>query len=287
VVIGYGALFGLANGIGYGLSLHTISLECTRSRGTVTGMAVAGYAASSAVFAPVCAVLVNRFGIGAAFLSLALLMFLGAVAILWLWRGFVTYLGEQSAEADDSTSDLTLQALLVLWSSFFFAGAVGVLVLGHAAPLVASYGGTAQQAALAVSLVAIGNGIGRLTGAPLSERVASRWLLAFAPLANAGALGLLLLQPRVGIAFLAMFAVGIGYGLLASSMPIVIVKSAGAVRLARIYGRIFTAWGAAGLIAPVLGGALFDAFGNYAGVVAVGCIVSAAGAGTGFLYAGK
>jgi len=40
------------------------------------------------------------------------------------------------------------------------------------------------------------------------------------------------------------------------------------------YGRIFLAWGAAGLLAPVAAGTLFDQTGSYAGALVIAATLS-------------
>ena len=58
--------------------------------------------------------------------------------------------------------------------------------------------------------------------------------------------------------FLALAVIGFSYGGLIAAYPAMIIKNFGADASPRIYGRIFTAWGTAGLLAPWAAGALFD-----------------------------
>ena len=79
-------------------------------------------------------------------------------------------------------------------------------------------------------------------------------------LALVSAIALVLLATIDGIPF-AMFGlgvVGLTYGALIAAYPAVISKLFGVLRGVKIYGRVFTAWGAAGLVGPWLAGALFD-----------------------------
>jgi MFS transporter, OFA family, oxalate/formate antiporter len=105
-----------------------------------------------------------------------------------------------------------------------------------------------------------------------------------AALWNALALAPVLLVPNVTTSLLAMFGIGAGYGLLASAIPVAIVKSHGPARLSVIYGRLFTAWGAPGLLAPLLGGILFDLTGNYAATLAMSLVLCLVAAGLGQFY---
>ena len=66
-----------------------------------------------------------------------------------------------------------------------------------------------------------------------------------------------------GSAIPLLAAAGFAYGGTIAAYPAVIAKLFGMAESPRIYGRVFTAWGAAGLFAPSLAGALFDLSGTY------------------------
>ena len=284
VMAGYGGLFGFANGLGYGLSLAVVNRELPQRRGMMTGIAVATYTLGSAAVAPGLEHVIGSWGLANGFLALAILLFLGAAAAHTLMRD-ITNDEPAAAVANGASESLSAShALIVLWICFFLGSAVGVLVLSHASPLVASLGGTTGQSALAVTLVTLGNGLGRLAGGPLCERLPSRLMLAAAALWNAAALMPVVLSPTVATALLAMFGIGVGYGSLASAVPMTIVKSHGAARLSVVYGRLFTAWGAAGLLAPLAGGILFDRPGNYGVTLTASLILCLAGTGMAQFY---
>jgi OFA family oxalate/formate antiporter-like MFS transporter len=57
--------------------------------------------------------------------------------------------------------------------------------------------------------------------------------------------------------------VGGAYGAIIVAYPVAIVDGFGSARSASVYGRVFTAWGVAGLSGPWLAGLLFDMSGGY------------------------
>jgi MFS family permease len=77
------------------------------------------------------------------------------------------------------------------------------------------------------------------------------------------ALAAVLAIPRLDVLLAALCAVGVGYGCLAGCLPAIVARSYGPAALTRLYGRLFTAWGLAGLAAPYLAGLLFDRHGDY------------------------
>jgi OFA family oxalate/formate antiporter-like MFS transporter len=284
VMAGYGGLFGFANGLGYGLSLQVVNRELPHRRGMMTGIAVATYTLGSAAIAPGLEQVIAAWGLASGFLALAILLFLGAPAAHALMKNIPTVAPAANSSSTTSEPVAASHAMIVLWVCFFLGSAVGVLVLSHASPLIASLGGTAEQAAWAVTLVTLGNGLGRLAGGPMCERLPSRLMLAAAALWNAIALTPVLLSPGITTALFAMFGIGVGYGSLASAVPMAIVKSHGAERLSVVYGRLFTAWGAAGLLAPLVGGILFDRTGSYGATLTTSLVLCLAGVGMAQFY---
>ena len=152
---------------------------------------------------------------------------------------------------------------IMLWSGFFFGACAGLMALGHAAGIAQAYGGTAATAALATALITAGNGIGRLGAGALADLIPVRRILVTAPVVATLALGSLALLPDVTLALVVLCATGLAYGAMAATYPASVAIYFGVARTGQIYGRVFTAWGVAGLTAPGVGGLLFDHTGGY------------------------
>src|SRR5919198_556432 len=97
----------------------------------------------------------------------------------------------------------------------------------------------------------------RSAAAPRRSRSARAW--------RPGAAALLGLAtgPAPAVAAAGLAVSGIAYGALAVAYPVAAARYYGARRTAAVYARVFTAWGVAGVTAPVAAGALFDATGGY------------------------
>ena len=65
---------------------------------------------------------------------------------------------------------------------------------------------------------------------------------------------------------------GMAYGALIAAVPVVIRNGIGAAGFADAFGRVFTAWGAAGLAGPLLAGALFDLRQGYDLAIAIAAL---------------
>jgi MFS family permease len=228
----------------------------------------------SVIGSPLLAAASALWGYRAAMLILAAyLAAVGPVAFLLLKRSGIA-VPNPGRSTETVGASAPFGAMALLWLLFFLSSLVGVMVLAHAAPLAASIRDGDRNLAAAVALVALGNAAGRLAGGWLSDRLRPRTLLCGAPAVNALALAAAVWFPTIDVLLVALFAVGVGYGCIAASLPAIVANAYGAARLARLYGKLFTAWGAAGLAAPYLGGVFFDRTGDYAIAIAAAAVTS-------------
>ncbi|HEX2104674.1 MAG TPA: MFS transporter, partial [Solirubrobacteraceae bacterium] len=119
--------------------------------------------------------------------------------------------------------------------------------------------------------------LGRAGG--LCDRFGARAVLGGAGVLAAVALLSLavLASPPTAVAALAVS--GVAYGATAVAVPVATARHFGAARATAVFARVFTAWGLAGLVAPVAAGAAYDATHGYGAVlVSLGAAAALAGA---------
>ena len=281
VLTGYGVLFAVANGLGYGVALHLAATLGGARAGSATGAVVASYAIGATLLAPVLSAAARDAGTAAMFAGLAVTMIVVAVAVGGLLGRAAPALPALASAAPPKGGASSLsrdRTFWLLWAGFLGGSAAGLVVLAHAAEIVVSAGGGSVALTLGASVVAAGNGAGRLLAGWLSDRVAVRRVLWCAEAALAGALLALAAWPAVAVAVVALLLAGTGYGALAGAYPVAGARYYGAERITVVYARVFTAWGLAGLAAPVAAGALFDATGGYGAVLAATAAAAALGA---------
>jgi MFS transporter, OFA family, oxalate/formate antiporter len=263
VFAGYGVLFALANGLGYGLAVHTAATVGSRS-GATAGVMVAAYALGGTVVAPLLSVAARDASVSAAFLGLGVAMAIVAAAQVVLLRGSETVIARPHGGGAVGWAALGRDRVFwLLWAGFLGGSAAGLVVIGHGAAIVASLGGGSAALTLGASLAAAGNGAGRLGGGRIIDRASVRSVLVGASALAAVALLGLAAGPGPLVAVAALAVSGIAYGALAVAYPVASARYYGAERTAAVFARIFTAWGVAGVTAPVAAGALFDATGAY------------------------
>ena len=260
VWLGYSVLFGGANGLGYGFGLQIASQSNAGREGTSMGIVTAAYALG-ATLSPVLFVHAVAFGgVQAAMLGLAGALILAAVICARLMH--VSRVIFRTDSKKTSQAALRIGEFLLLWVGYGSGVAAGLMTIGHAAGIATSqkFGGALWAAP---ALIAASSLAGSLIAGRWVDRIAAPRLLAGLPLLSVAGLGVLSVPVSPGLMMCCLAAVGFSYGGLIAAYPAVIAKIFGAESSSRIYGRVFTAWGCAGIVSPWLAGRLFDSTGSY------------------------
>ena len=106
-----------------------------------------------------------------------------------------------------------------------------------------------------------------------------RRLLCGLPGLAALALLVLAAEPGAATTLLGLGAVGLSYGAIIAVCPAAVSHYFGPLESARVYGRVFTAWGLAGLAAPWAAGHLYDLYDSYRPALAAAAIAALLSAG--------
>jgi len=140
------------------------------------------------------------------------------------------------------------------------------MVIGHASGIAASLRpGTPPW--IAPGTIAACNLFGSLIAGRLADKLPPGPLLAAFALATTVALaGLAAFGTDYGL-FVCLGLIGFSYGGTIAAYPAVIAKLFGMQESARVYARVTTAWGSAGLTGPWFAGVLFHWRGDYQGAL--------------------
>ena len=259
-MFGYGLLFGAANGVGYGFGLQLAAKANTGREGMAMGIVTACYATGAMIAPAGFQWALSHGGFQTAMLGLTVALVGASVcgSIMISSTG-----ARLDAPARQTARDkIRPGQVALLWTGFGVSVFSGLMVIGHAAEIARS-DQLAHLIWIAPALIAGFNLAGSLSGGYLADAMAPRLLLAGLAIFLSGVLAVLAVSAP-GLPVLAGLAcVGFCYGAIISIYPAIIAKRYGMANSARIYGRVFTAWGTAGLAGPWLAGALFDATGGY------------------------
>ena len=280
--IGFAGLFGIACGLGYGLS-QQMSSFAPFGQGLGTGLVTSARAFGAFVYAPLIEKKLDFYGPDVALRNLSYaIAVLGTVASLCFHKASIDIpLGLRRRNKLAVTDLETLRRLtdlrphtIKMWFVNTLGCFAGISVISQAAVLLLSRGDATISANVAagVMYVSLATTAGRIIGGSLCDRFKAKSVLIFAPLITAAAMFWAsstssaiigsVIMPLSAIRF-ALLATGLSYGILQTAVPCEVRRVAGDGDFARAYGRIFTGFCVAGFFGPYVSGILFDAFGTY------------------------
>lgn len=271
VIIGYGAMFGFGCGFSYNAALQAAQSALVRRPGLANGIIISAFAFGAVASASVLSDSVEMVGVGRTLWLLAItVVAVGIVATaLYMTSGIHLPTMPPAEKSKDGR-----RILQISWIGFFLGALAGVMAIGHAAPVITHFGGTTEAAVIGVTLLGLGNAIGRLGAGWLCDHISVRSVAGIAHLTGAIGFVVVLANPVAEGAVITMCMAGIAYGMTASVYPTTMSIFGGRAAYGRNFAIILTAWGVAGLVGPWLGGFMFDLTGDYRASLEFACVAA-------------
>lgn len=274
--VSYGLIGGLGLGFAYIVPVAVLVKWFPDRRGLIAGIAVGGFGAGALITAPVATYLIKSVGVldtfaylGAAYLIVTVVtaFFMQNPPEGWRPVGWTPAASQVSQRAG---GDYTLSGALrtwqwyALWLLLFLNTFAGISVISQEAPLFQELVGvTAVVAASMVGVASIGNAVGRVFWAWVSDLITRRatflvmfllqvllfWLLARANM----------VAGMTVLTFVVLMCYGGGFG----TMPAFAADYFGPKNVGPIYGLMLTAWGTASAVGPLLIAYLRQSTGAY------------------------
>jgi OFA family oxalate/formate antiporter-like MFS transporter len=280
--LSYGVIGGIGLGLGYIVPVAVLVKWFPDRRGLITGIAVGGFGAGALITAPVATRLIQSVGVlstfaylGIAYLIVTLIagFFMQNPPDGWKLEGWTPTATETSHRAGH---DFTLSEALktwqwyALWLLLFLNTCAGISIISQEAPLFQELTGvSAAIAASMVGLASIGNAVGRVFWAWISDSITRRatFLVMFA-----AQVLLFWFLPNIATAtlmttvtFVVLMCYGGGFG----TMPAFAADYFGPKNVGPIYGLMLTAWGCASAFGPLLIAHMREVDGTYRGALHV------------------
>jgi OFA family oxalate/formate antiporter-like MFS transporter len=292
----YGLIAGAGIGLGYIVPVATLIKWFPDKRGFITGVAVAGFGGGAFVTALIAKRLVSSVGAFQTFTILGiiyLVMVVGAALFMRNppegyrppgWEPDTAAGGDTSGVNYDLGGALKTWQWFALWALLFLNVTAGIAIITEAAPMAETIAGvSAVVAATLVSIISVGNALGRFFWAWLSDAIGRKWVFFIMFLLQAV---LLVLLPFLGaasfvllaiLAFIIISCYGGGFG----TMPAFTADYFGSANVGKIYGLLLTAWSFGGVLGPLLISAILDSTESYtlsfyilAGIMAASAVVA-------------
>lgn len=276
--IGFGLLLGAGMGFGYAAPTPAaVKWFPPHKRGQISGLVVAGFGLASVYIAPLTNYFLSNFGVQKAFIYEGILFF---VIILVLAQflsvppeGYVPAGGPapqrkhapQTSGRDYSPREmLSTPQFYLLWLMYCFAASAGLLIIGHLAKISQIQGGI-EWGFVLVAVLAIANAGGRILAGFLSDIIGRTNTMRLVFLIQAANMFLFMTYSSPVLLLIGSIFTGLAYGSLLSLFPSTTFDFFGMKNSGLNYGIVFTAWGSAALIGPIIGGRVADLTGGYTG----------------------
>jgi OFA family oxalate/formate antiporter-like MFS transporter len=284
--LSYGFIGGIGLGLGYIVPVATLVKWFPDRRGLITGIAVGGFGAGALITAPVATRLIQTVGVLPTFAYLGVAYFIIAIIASlfmrnppegWQPEGWTP---SEKQTAQRATHDFVLSEALkawqwwALWLILFLNTSAGIAVISQEAPIFEELTKvTALVAGGMVGVASLGNGVGRVFWAWLSDLITRRG--AFAVMFIVQVL-LFWFLPTITVSsimttvtFVILMCYGGGFG----TMPAFTADYFGPKNVGPIYGLMLTAWSFASVFGPLYIARMRETTGNYAGALHVIAIV--------------
>jgi MFS transporter, OFA family, oxalate/formate antiporter len=298
VLLGVGIIAGAGIGLAYVVPIAVGMRWFPDHKGLITGAAVAGFGFGALGWVKLAGEwgnLIATRGLGQTFalygVAFAVLVLIGSPAMRmpppgWLPPGFTPVAGSGRQEFQPNEMLRTPQFHLISFTFAVSAGAglmaIGLMKLYPIEALTAKGVGELEASAMAGTAMAVffslANGIGRLAWGAVSDRLSrKRSVMLMAASQGVFLLAFTLMAGNQYLLYLGAALIGFNFGGNFALFPALTADEFGDQAVGRNYPWVFLAYGAGGIVFPILGGWLGD-LGNFPlafTICGVACLVGA------------
>jgi len=291
LVITYGVIVGLGNGMGYVPVVALARKWYPDKAGLATGVVILGYGGSALAFAPLKSYLIELVGVGWTFATVGLISLIIGVPAAAIVRDppqeLVAYFSRFAKrravipKRDYKPGEaVETPDFWMLWASFMLTAGPGLMLIGHMANLAAL--NNIPNPPLAVSVFSVMNALGRPPAGWVSDLLGKfgRPITMSVFFTIQGLLFYMLSTPLAGIPwvfFLMVAVLGFFYGSSLALFPAATGDFFGLKHLSENYSLIFISWGVSGLVFPSIGSYIVDSTGGYGLALIISSILSVLG----------
>lgn len=177
--ITYGILAGLGAALAYGVTMGNTIKFFPEKRGLIAGITASAYGSGSIIFPPIMKELISSYGTLSTFIILGIfymvLIFIAGYFIVAVPKGWSPE-GYENKTAANTVEDKNWKQMLkdykfyIMFLVFTIFATAGLMLISQCFQMVESFG-KIEIAALIVSVVAIGNTLGRLIWGFISDKI--------------------------------------------------------------------------------------------------------------------
>lgn len=274
MILSFGVLGGM--GLGFGYSAVTpcaIKWFEPKRKGLISGIVVSGVGLSPVYIAPLTAWLLKSKDISETFFILGSLAMAAIVLFSLVLRNPPAQpthapAGTQNTSPAPSQRNFTWREMLktrsfyLLWVSYLLSATAGLMLIGHMAN-IADVQASWKAGFLLVVILSVFNALGRVLGGVLSDKTGRTRAMLLVFLIQAANMAAFAWFTSIPLLIAGAAIAGLAYGALFALFPATTADYFGLKNMGVNYGLVFTGWGVAGIIGPILGGIVADSTGTY------------------------
>lgn len=286
-VVAY-SIAGIGAGICYSTTMPmVIKWFPPEKKGLVTGIVISGSGLAPIYISLIANCLLGQYGISKTFLVLGIgisfalfimSIFMKNPPIGYQPSSTVTIASEPTINIKTSAHDMHWQEMIKtstfykLWFMYFFISSAGLMIIGHITT-IAKKQAAWENGFYLVVLVAIFNTIGRMVAGFLSDKYGRIPIMKSIFLLLAITLAFFSTYTTPILLAIGTGIIGFCYGTCPALFPLTIADLYGTKNLGANYGVLFTAWGSAALLGPIIAGLAVDMTGTYSIAYGVSAIL--------------
>lgn len=263
----YGLLVGLGIGTGYGATTSSTVKWFPDKKGLAGGLTAAGFGSGAIILAPIANNMIKSIGVSKTFNYLGIIL----LVIVVLSSFFMAKPPSPETTSNSNSNDVTYKEMLktgnfwILWVIYTMGAVAGMMIISNAKPIAETYS-LAANPAIIVSIVGLANTMGRIVWGSISDKMGRYKTIVLMFIASS--IGLLLLGKYdvVGntMAILGIVLVALSFGGFLGIFPGITAENWGIKNASSNYGWLFTAYGVAAILGPVIAAKIVEASGDYA-----------------------
>jgi len=263
----YGVLGGIGIGTVYACTVANTVKFFPDKRGLASGLVVGGFGSGAMVLAPLSSTLIEAYGVLSTFkiLGVAYLIVIsvGTIFVQTAPPGYrpanwtpPAPTAETITGTDKNWKEiLSAPMFYVLWGIYVIGCISGLMIIGHASPIGQEVIKLSPAtAAMTVGFLALANTVGRIFWGWVSDKI-GRYNAVMIMFALSSVMMFSMTQVKSFGTFIGvLMVIGLCFGGVMGIFPSITADAFGAKNLGMNYGIIFTAWGVAGVVGPLMAG---------------------------------
>jgi OFA family oxalate/formate antiporter-like MFS transporter len=273
MIFTFGVMGGLGIGLGYSATTPcAIKWFHSSKKGIISGIVVSGVGLAPVYIAPLTAYFIRLYGIQQTFFILGGIALVAIIGFSLILRNppsdFVPVRSSENKASIPAnkgipwTDAIKTREFALLWLIFLLSATAGLMLIAHMASIADTQAGW-KAGFMLVVVLSLFNALGRVLIGFLSDVIGRKSSMVLVFLIQAVNMFLFSQYQSIPTLILGAAVAGLAYGSLFSLMPSITADYFGIKNLGVNYGMVFSGWGIAAVIGPILGGYAVMKSGTY------------------------